>query len=84
MKNKHARTLSLIFSRPASGNVKWTGVEALFRELGARIAQAEGSRVSVALCGEVHVFHRPHPRPDMDKGAVASVRRWLESLGVKP
>ncbi|WP_346948964.1 hypothetical protein [Dyella sp.] len=51
MKNKHARTLSLIFSRPASGNVKWAEVEALFRELGARISQAEGSRVAVVLAG---------------------------------
>ncbi|MBT2115984.1 type II toxin-antitoxin system HicA family toxin [Dyella sp. LX-66] len=84
MKNKHARTLSLIFNRPASGNVKWADVEALFRDLGARISQAEGSRVAVVLFGEVHVFHRPHPRPDMDKGAVAGVRKWLESLGVKP
>lgn len=84
MKNKHARTLSLIFNRPASGNAKWADVEALFRDQGAKIAQAEGSRVSVVLFGEVHVFHRPHPRPDMDKGAVAGVRKWLESLGVKP
>lgn len=84
MKNKHARTLGLVFTRPASGNVKWAEIEALFRELGATIEEAEGSRVTVVLFGEVRVFHRPHPRPDTDKGAVASIRKWLESHGVKP
>jgi len=83
MRSKHARTLDLIFNRPASGNVKWPEVEALFKELGATIAEAEGSRVTVVLFGEVRVFHRPHPRPDTDKGAVASIRKWLEFHGVK-
>jgi hypothetical protein len=30
------------------------------------------------------VFHRPHSSPDTDKGAVASIRKWLETNGVKP
>jgi hypothetical protein len=30
------------------------------------------------------VFHRPHPSPNMDKGALESVRRWLNDHGVKP
>ena len=40
--------------------------------------------VAVVLYGEVRVFHRPHPSPQTDKGAVASVRRWLEQHGVTP
>lgn len=84
MKTKHARTLRLIFSRPSSGNVKWADIEALFNELGAKIEEAEGSRVAVVLFSQVRVFHRPHPGPDTDKGAVASVRKWLEENGDKP
>ena len=53
-------------------------------ELGARVLEREGSRVAVVLFGEVQVFHRPHPSPETDKGAVAAIRRWLESHGVKP
>jgi hypothetical protein len=30
------------------------------------------------------VFHRPHPRKETDKGAIKSVRRFLEAAGVKP
>ena len=84
MKNKHRATLELIFARPASGNVKWRDVESLLKALGAVLEEAEGSRVTVRLFGTVRVFHRPHPSPDTDKGAVASLRKWFEENGVAP
>jgi hypothetical protein len=84
MQRRHAKTLEDIFRRPTSGTIRWAAIEALFVELGAKISEREGSRVAVVLFGEVQVFHRPHPSPDTDKGAVAAVRRWLESHGVKP
>jgi hypothetical protein len=30
------------------------------------------------------VFHRPHPQPVTDKGALKAVRRFLESAGISP
>jgi HicA toxin of bacterial toxin-antitoxin, len=84
MKRKHQRTLELVFAHPTSANVQWKTIEALFVELGAEISEREGSRVAVVLFNEVRVFHRPHPSPDTDKGAVASVRKWLEQHGVSP
>jgi hypothetical protein len=82
MKKKHQKTLALIFSRPVSGNLQWRDIEALFIDLGAEISEREGSRVAVVLFNEVRVFHRPHPSPNTDKGAVASIRKWLEQHGV--
>jgi hypothetical protein len=84
VKRKHQRTLELIHARPVSANVRWGDIEALFRELGAEISEREGSRVEVFLFGVVRVFHRPHPSPDTDKGAVAAIRKWLEDNGVQP
>jgi hypothetical protein len=84
MKRKHRRTLEAIFARPVSANIQWRDIDALFRALGAEIEEREGSRLEVFLFGEVRVFHRPHPRPDTDKGAVASIRTWLQSHGVEP
>jgi len=84
MKRKHRRTLELLFSRPVSGNIKWQDIEALFVALGAELVEREGSRVEVFLFGEVRVFHRPHPRPDTDKGAVATIREWLRENEVTP
>lgn len=84
MKRKHQRTLEALFARPVSGNIRWIDIEMLLRELGAEISEREGSRVGVVLFGEVRVFHRPHPSPDTDKGAVASIRAWLEQHGIQP
>lgn len=84
MKAKHTRTLALIYAKPVSGNIKWRDIEALFIELGAEIQEREGSRIAVILFGQVKVFHRPHPSPDTDKGAVTSVKKWLEENGVRP
>jgi hypothetical protein len=84
MKRKHQKTVEAIYARPVSANVQWRDIEALFVELGAEISEREGSRVAVILFGEVRVFHRPHPSPSTDKGAVASIRKWLEQHGVSP
>lgn len=84
MKRRRQRTLEAIFSHPVSANVPWRDIEALFVELGADVSEREGSRVAVVLFDEVRVFHRPHPSPNIDKGAVASIRRWMEQHGVKP
>jgi hypothetical protein len=84
MKRKHQKTLSQLFSRPVSGSIKWKDIEALLVVLGAEISEREGSRVGVFLFGEVRVFHRPHPTPDTDKGAVVSIKKWLLINGVKP
>lgn len=82
MKAKHLKTLKTIYQHPVSGNIKWKDIEALFLSLGAEIEEREGSRVAVFLFNEVYVFHRPHPSPNTDKGAVASIRNWLKRNGV--
>jgi hypothetical protein len=84
MKRKHQKTLDAIYARPVSANIQWRDIEALFIELGAEISEREGSRIAVVLFDEVRVFHRPHPSPDTDKGAVASIRKWFEQHGVAP
>jgi len=84
MKRAHQKTLQAVFAHPTSANIAWRDIEALFKSLGADVSEREGSRVAVVLFNEVRVFHRPHPSPHTDKGAVVSVRRWLEQHGVKP
>ena len=84
MKRKHQRTLEQIFKRPTSGNIPWKDIESLFKALGADISERAGSRVAVVLFGEVRVFHRPHPSPNTVKGAISSIRKWLEQYKVTP
>jgi hypothetical protein len=84
MQRKHVKTLGAIFARPVQSSIRWKDIESLLVSLGATIQEREGSRIAVILLGQVQVFHRPHPSPMTDKGAVASVRRWLESHNITP
>lgn len=84
MTGKHRRTLEAIFAEPVRADVRWRDIEALFAACGAEIVEGKGSRVRVALHDVRAVFHRPHPRPETDKGAVRSVKRFLIEAGVTP
>ncbi|MDH4439040.1 MAG: type II toxin-antitoxin system HicA family toxin [Rhizobium sp.] len=77
-------TLEQIFAHPVSGSIRWAEIEALLVALGAEISEREGSRIGVYLFDQIRVFHRPHPSPDTDNGAVASLRKWLEENGIVP
>ena len=79
---KYRRTYRGIFEDPVRSNVKWTDIEKLLRALGANLSEGRGSRVRIYLNGVKAVFHRPHPEPDTDKGALKSMRRFLTEAGV--
>ena len=83
MDRKHRKTLEAIFEKPERANIAWRDIESLFIALGAEVSEGSGSRVRVALKDVRAVFHRPHPRKETNKGAVKSVRRFLEAAGVK-
>lgn len=82
MNKKHQKTLQTIFKIPVSSNVKWIDIETLFIALGGEISEGRGSRVRVVLNGVKAVFHRPHPKKEADRGALISVRRFLENAGM--
>ena len=84
MNKRHQKTLNSIFAQPISGNIKWRDVEALLKNLGAALSERAGSRVAVFLEGRVAYFHRPHPSPNMDKGAVRDLRKFLQSVRITP
>ncbi|AWY20953.1 type II toxin-antitoxin system HicA family toxin [Moraxella bovis] len=84
VQKKHQKTLQAIFKNPISANIKFKDIEALFVALGADISERAGSRMAVALNGQVMVFHRPHPSPNTDKSAVMSIRKWLDGMGITP
>lgn len=84
MGRKHLRTLESIFKNPVPSNIIWEDIEKLLINLGAKVKTNDGSRVAVELNGVRAYFHSPHPRKETDKGAVMSVRKFLENAGVKP
>lgn len=84
MNNKHRKTLQAIFDEPTRSDIEWKAIEALLVAAGAEISEGSGSRVRIALKGVRAVFHRPHLRKEADKGAVKSMRRFLEAAKVTP
>ncbi|POD95506.1 hexulose-6-phosphate synthase [Pectobacterium odoriferum] len=84
LRKKQRETLNQIFKTPALSGVKWSSIESLVTALGGEIKEGSGSRVRFLLNGGIARFHHPHPSPDTDKGALVSLREWLESIGVKP
>jgi hypothetical protein len=84
MNAAHRKTLAAIFAQPVRSGVRWRDIEALFAALGAEMSEGRGSRVRVLLNGAEAVFHRPHPQPETDKGALKSVRRFLSEAGIEP
>ena len=70
--------------KPTPSNIEWTQIESLLLALGAEVSEGEGSRVRIKLNGVRAVFHRPHPEKETDKGAVNSMKRFLQTAGVKP
>lgn len=75
-------TRAAVFEDPVRANVPLTDIEKLLRALGAELSEGRGSRVRIYLNGVRAVFHRPHPRKEMDKGALRSMRRFLLEAGV--
>ena len=84
MTGKHKKTLRAIYDDPVRSNIQWDDIEAMLMALGSEREEGSGSRVRFALNGIRAVFHRPHPQKETDRGAVKSVRRFLEEGGIKP
>ena len=83
MNSKQKKVYERIFKNPVQSDIEWTEIEILLKSLGAKISEGNGSRVRIELNGERAVFHRLHPERVTDKGAVKSMRRFLENAGVK-
>jgi len=84
MNKTHQKTLERIIARPERSDIPWKDIEALTVALGGDISEGRGSRVRIQLNGVRAVFHRPHPKRLTDKGAVRSVRRFLQEAEVLP
>jgi hypothetical protein len=84
MNAKQRRTLAAIFERPERADIAWRDIEGLLVAVGADVSEGNGSRVRIALHGVRAVFHRPHPQKETGKGAVKSMRRFLQEAGIEP
>jgi hypothetical protein len=83
MNSKNKKIMELVFRNPIQADILWSDIEQLLIALGGELSEGSGSRLRVKLNGVRAVFHRPHPEKTTDKGAISSVRRFLENAGVR-
>lgn len=73
-----------IRSHPVPSGIRWEDAIALLAACGAKFEDRAGSVIAVYLNEETHVMHRPHPGNEIDKAAVAALRKFLEQTGIEP
>lgn len=81
MNKKHLKTWDKLWHDPVLSGIIWPDIEAMLMAI-AKISEGNGSRVRIKLNGVRAVFHRPHPENTTDKGAVKSMRKFLQSAGI--
>ena len=93
MNNKQRGTLAAIFAKPAPKNLLWSDIESLFKAIGCKVIEGEGSRVSFRYTithedgpneeaqGD---FHRPHPGKEAKAYQVKQAAAFLVKIGKSP
>ena len=81
---KQCTTLCEVFKQPPPSNVPYQRVISLLTALGATCRPSKGG-VMVALPQQIiWGTHRPHPGPNLDKAAVAALRKALIAAALAP
>ena len=84
MNSKQRKTLEAIFASPTPKTLPFSEMELLFRAIGCKAIEGDGSRVAFRLRGSRVAFHRPHPRKEAREYQVLAARDFLEELGIHP
>jgi hypothetical protein len=84
LNSRQQATLQEIFSRPTKPNIRWSDARSLLLALGVEVSQGRGSRVRLHCQGLRMVLHKPHPRPEMVRGAVEDLREFLSRAKLQP
>jgi hypothetical protein len=92
MNSKQRKVLEAIFSKPTPKTLPWNDIESLFKAIGCKVVEGEGSRVSFRYI-IVHKdrqeeaqgdFHRPHPGKEAKPYQVKKAVVFLTKIGQLP
>lgn len=83
LNSSQRKTLRKIWEEPPRRDIRWQSVVSLIQSTDGEVLQGSGSRVKFILNGKRGYFHAPHKNgSNMDKGAVASLKKFLMNAGV--
>lgn len=84
MSKKHQKVLSAIFSDHLSSNIHWKEIESLLIHLGAEFREGSGAGLVAIINGVEFSLHRGHQNTTMSKKSLHQLKKFLESVDVKP
>lgn len=85
MNSKQRKTLEKIWEHPPRQDINWKSILSLIQGVGGKVVQGSGSRVKFIVNGVRGYFHAPHKNgANMDKGAIADLKKFLENANVRP
>ena len=94
MNSKQRKTLEAIFAKRIPKTLPWNDIESLFKAIGCKIIEGDGSRVSFRYTivyaddrkDEVAQgdFHRPHPGKEAKPYQVKKAAVFLTKIGLLP
>ena len=84
MSKKHHKVLSAIFSDHLSSNIHWKEIESLLTHLGAEFREGSGAGLVAIINGVELVMHRSHHNTTMSKKSLHQLKKFLESVNIKP
>lgn len=83
LSKKHLKTIAKIRKRPRTGNLKYPDLESALEAMGfERFSNKSGGVAFNKGDNLTFTYHRPHPRPDVDKGAINALDKFLEREGI--
>lgn len=79
--------LNKLCAQSPPANINWSEIESLFKALirelgGSTSTKRSGSRICFMVRDTKIILHKPHPEPEMDKGAIRHVKNFLFDIGV--
>jgi len=81
--SKHKQKIEKIFEHPMSGNIDGRRVIAALEHYGATVDVNKEHRALIHLNGKEHSLTLSH-RPELSKDTIASLRHFLEEVGLTP
>jgi len=84
MSKKHQKVLSAIFSDHPGSNIHWKEIESLLNYLGAEFREGTGAGLITIINGVEFPMHRSHHSTTMSKKSLHQLKKYLESVNIKP
>ena len=84
MNTKQTKLKKSILTKPTPRNTTYNEIHSLLLNLGCKMDEGAGSRVTYSKDGKLLQFHKPHPENTLKPYVIQKIRAFLLQLGEKP